>query len=55
MKKYLARLATVIITAALIFTLCSCTGNGDNTSEPDEGTVYYPPGQQPVERPNPQG
>ena len=66
MKNIFTKLAALILTAAFIFTLCSCKGNGEstdepakgeteNTSEPAAGTVYYPPGQEPVDRPYPQG
>ena len=70
MKSILIKLAAAILACTLLAFLASCGDNGDaanttepdevtqsteNTSEPAEGTVYYPPGQEPVERPHPQG
>ena len=56
MKSIITKLAIIALIGAFIIALSSCTDNGKNeegSGEPDYGTVYYPPGQEPVERPTP--
>ena len=55
MKSILTKFAAAVLACTLLAFLASCGNNGDaaNTTEPAEGTVYYPPGQEPVERPHP--
>lgn len=62
--KFITKLLIIALIGAFIMGLVSCTDNTEaenttevteSTAEPTPGTVYYPPGQEPVERPHPQG
>ena len=64
MKRILILLTALILVCSFVFCLVSCTDNTEaenttevteSTAEPTPGTVYYPPGQEPVERPHPKG